>query len=183
MSEHRHDIDPRTEAGRKLLAELPYTRDRWLADILAIEREATSPTADYGGLVAVAENAKREGFPIHVATRTTCQQHIVAGDHMRNAFAFGQSAFDAGLSLDTGHSPSCPAQKGEPCADAVCGANGVRMLLEDIIAGRARLTLNPETLARLWREEEITDLDVDCPRVEYEATANAVLQRLFGAER
>jgi uncharacterized protein YfaA (DUF2138 family) len=57
------------------------------------------------------------------------------------------------------------------------------MLLEDIIAGRARLTLNPETLARLWREEEITDLDVDCPRVEYEATANAVLQRLFGAER
>jgi hypothetical protein len=119
MSEHRHDIDPRTEAGRKLLAELPYTRDRWLADILAIEREmfdragemgirlgndvaaaiereATSPTADYGGLIAVAENAKREGFPIHVATRTTCQQHIVAGDHMRNAFAFGQSAFDAG---------------------------------------------------------------------------------------
>jgi hypothetical protein len=48
---------------------------------------------------------------------------------------------------------------------------------------RGRLRLDAETLARLWREEEITDLDVDCPHVEYEATANAVLQRLFGAER
>jgi hypothetical protein len=48
---------------------------------------------------------------------------------------------------------------------------------------RGRLRLDAETLARLWREEEITDLDIDCPRVEYEATANAVLQRLFGAER
>jgi hypothetical protein len=63
-----------------------------LSLVLAIEEEATSPSADYGGLIAVAENAKREGYPIHVATRETCQQHIVAGDHMRNGFAFGQEA-------------------------------------------------------------------------------------------
>jgi hypothetical protein len=49
----------------------------------------------YGGLIAVAETAQREGYPIHVATRTTCQQHIVAGDHMRQNFAFGQAS-DAG---------------------------------------------------------------------------------------
>jgi hypothetical protein len=42
-------------------------------------------------------------------------------------------------SLDTGHSPSCPARKGNPCEDAVCGANAIRMLLEDIIAGRTTL--------------------------------------------
>jgi len=33
-------------------------------------------------------------------------------------------------------------------------------------------------LASLWREEEVTNLDVDCPRVDYEATARAVVARL-----
>ena len=41
--------------------------------------------------------------------------------------------------LDTGHSPSCPARKGEPCDDSLCGANALRMLLEDIIAGKTNL--------------------------------------------
>jgi hypothetical protein len=46
---------------------------------------------------------------------------------------------DERQALDTGHSPSCPARQGEPCDDAVCGANGIRMLLEDIIAGKTNL--------------------------------------------
>lgn len=35
-----------------------------------------------------------------------------------------------------------------------------------------------EALAAMWREEEVSDLDVDCPQVDYEATAAAVLARL-----
>jgi hypothetical protein len=59
----------------------------------------------------------------------------------------------------------------------------LRSALERLLAVAMTEEEDAETLARLWREEEITDLDIDCPRVEYEATANAVLQRLFGAER
>jgi hypothetical protein len=54
----------------------------------------SGPSDDYGGLIAVAENAKRDGYPIHVATRVTCQEHIVAGDDQREDFSFGQVPFD-----------------------------------------------------------------------------------------
>ncbi len=38
--------------------------------------------------------------------------------------------------------------------------------------------LDVEALANLWREEEVTNLDVDCSRVDYEETARAVVARL-----
>jgi hypothetical protein len=50
-----------------------------------------------------------------------------------------QPDHDANCGIDPLHSPSCPARRGNPCDDAVCGANAIRMLLEDIIAGRTTL--------------------------------------------
>ena len=45
-------------------------------------------------------------------------------------------------------------------------------------APRAEGLPSIEALAAIWREEEVSDLDVDCPQVDYEATAAAVLARL-----
>lgn len=96
------------EAAERLLSELQenplpgaryaYTivRDR-LPAILAAERSAE---AGYGGLIAVAETASREGFPLHCATRTTCAEHIAEGDDQKDNWAFGQSA-PAPLDVET----------------------------------------------------------------------------------
>jgi hypothetical protein len=47
---------------------------------------------DYSGLIATARAAKEQGYPIHVATRTTCAEHIAEGDDKKADFAFAQPA-------------------------------------------------------------------------------------------
>lgn len=42
-----------------------------------------------------------------------------------------------------------PARRGNPCDDAVCGANAIRMLLEDIIAGKTTLVAASSPPARI----------------------------------
>ena len=97
----------------------PRTHEGYI-DEFGDERESRTPARDL--LHTLATNAAR---------------------HNREAIVPPTLIFDAlrepSSSLDTGHSPPCPARKGEPCDDAVCGATGIRMLLEDIIAGKTNL--------------------------------------------
>jgi hypothetical protein len=96
---------------------------------LELGRAATE--YEYSGAISVLRHAQEQGFPIHVATRSTCAEHIAEGDDKAESWAL-----------------------------------------------QPRLVVDAKQLAALWREEEITDLDVDCPRVDYEGTAKAVVERL-----
>lgn len=88
----QRDSDPNHISTHELVEQVFATHGLL---IVAMGESLKPPLPDYSGLISVAETAKRDGYPIHVATRTTCQQHIVAGDHIRPAFAFGQAALDA----------------------------------------------------------------------------------------
>jgi hypothetical protein len=57
---------------------------------------------EYGGLITVARNAQEQGYPIHIATRTTCAEHLEKGDDKRADFAFGQPARPADAALREG---------------------------------------------------------------------------------
>lgn len=47
-----------------------------------------------GGLEQVLETAQSEGWPVHVATRSSCADHLEHGDDQKSGFAFGQQARD-----------------------------------------------------------------------------------------
>ena len=46
----------------------------------------------YGGFVGVVDYARENSYPIHVATRTTCAEHIEQGDDQQDDSAFGSAA-------------------------------------------------------------------------------------------
>jgi hypothetical protein len=50
----------------------------------SIERE-------YPGVIAVLRHAEEQGFPIHVATRSTCAEHIEEGDDKAESWALQPS--------------------------------------------------------------------------------------------
>ncbi len=50
----------------------------------------------YEWLIVTARAAYEQGYPIHVATRTTCAEHIAEGDDQKAEFAFGQAEPSAG---------------------------------------------------------------------------------------
>lgn len=69
-------------------------------------------------------------------------------DEVRVALEAIEAEVRGGTDYGNGHHPDCPANHGEPCPDSVCGANGVRMLLEDIIIGRTTLAAATEGKTR-----------------------------------
>ncbi len=55
----------------------------------SICRFGTSEDEDrYSGLISVARNANERGYPIHVATRGNCAEHLAEGDDKKTEFAF-----------------------------------------------------------------------------------------------
>jgi hypothetical protein len=123
----------RTAAARELLA--------------FIDRQAPSDANDHEEWVA-------EWY----AWRNEIAHQIIAIEHesMHDARDCPECDYRMAVStsLDTGHSPSCPARKGNPCEDAVCGANAIRMLLEDIIAGRTTLAAAMEPKGVIFAAHE-----------------------------
>jgi hypothetical protein len=86
-----HDHFDRTAIPVSMLRATEHA----MLDALAqyeIEAQAASPGSEYGGCIAVIEQAKEQGWPIHVATRTTCAEHLEKGDDKAGEFAFGQAA-------------------------------------------------------------------------------------------
>lgn len=107
--------EPRTEAGRALLADVrrdesilagmavspgirfgPQFFEALEDDILAIEAEAmaegeAAAESQYLGAIAVLRHAEEQGFPIHIATRSTCAEHIEEGDDTAESWALQPS--------------------------------------------------------------------------------------------
>ncbi|MCA1572899.1 MAG: hypothetical protein LC798_21940 [Chloroflexi bacterium] len=88
MSAARADFEELRAAYFKVPAGEPST-ERLLDAMPRLLRAVNVILDRYGGLYHALDNAQRRGYPIHVATRSTCQEHIEAGDHERDNFGFG----------------------------------------------------------------------------------------------
>jgi hypothetical protein len=56
---------------------------------LELGRAATE--YEYSGAISVLRHAQEQGFPIHVATRSTCAEHIAEGDDKAESWALQPS--------------------------------------------------------------------------------------------
>lgn len=55
------------------------------------EFEAVTDESHYSGAISVFRHAEEQGFPIHVATHSTCAEHIEEGDDKAESWALQPS--------------------------------------------------------------------------------------------
>jgi hypothetical protein len=72
-----------TPSDDRVLVELP----RLYAAIEGVLNEKVQ----YAGAISVLQHAEEQGFPIHVATRSTCAEHIEEGDDRAESWALQPS--------------------------------------------------------------------------------------------
>lgn len=94
-AEPAQSAEPTTPAGRAIydmgpafVGGMTYTQ---LGEHLAAIEHAAGERAlpKYSGLIYYARRAEEQGWSLHVATRSTCAEHIAAGDDKATEFPFG----------------------------------------------------------------------------------------------
>jgi len=72
----------------------------WLYNGHPGEHQWAEAASRYDDLIRMLQTAYEKGYSIHVATRTTCVEHLKHGDDKATEFAFGQAAPPVSLDVE-----------------------------------------------------------------------------------